>query len=62
MCFQHADVVADVFSKPQKGRAGMYIGRDTEIRSLDRDKMEKVAGKRRGVREVGTNGIRGGGS
>lgn len=39
----------------------MDIGRDTEIRSLDRDKMEKVAGERWGVGEVGTNGIRGGG-
>lgn len=40
----------------------MYIGRDTEIRSLDRDKMEKVAGERWSVREIGTNGIRGRGA
>lgn len=62
MCFQHADVVADIFGQPQKCRAGVYIGRKTEIRSLDRDEMEKITGERRGVREVGTDGIRGGGS
>lgn len=62
MCFQNADVVADLFGQPQKGRAGVYIGRDTQIRSLDRDEMQKVAGERGGVKEVGANGIRSGGS
>lgn len=62
MCFQYADAVADLFGQPQKGRTGVYIGRDTEIRSFDRDEMEKVAGERGGEREVSTDGIRGGGS
>lgn len=57
MCFEDAHTVSHLLRQAQKGRAGVHIGGDAEIRALDRDQVEEIAGERWSERQIGADGV-----